>query len=708
MITTTAAIKSYFLVIVALASVAGSAVAAPYISNVINVGSSSNGSDPSSLIPNASAQAVPFRVDHHLKIKEKAGDPLRIEENINDAERHCEMNCKYIEYKPGSRGRAGLAFITDTPVDLSGAKKVHFFLMGDKGGETVKVKIAGKNAQSDNVNVPRGPPNAPRGLSQNLTTGPPQGVDDLFKEKFALSTDIITLPNDWQRYEVPLDGIDLKNVVAPFGIELLKGKGSAPQVVYLKYIVYGDEPVDERFLLPANATTTTANTTGVESNNTLSPGEENTEENNSTSNTTTGVDSLEVENDISDNNDNETVPTSTINNSTTEATLPPGDQTSNTTDIAPAQGQDVGNLAPVAMPSVDNLVARPGDRVILDGSPSRDPEGDIITYQWSQSDGPNAELVDGDTATPTVIIPTIDQNDQITIDLVVSDGQVESNKVPVVIDVQYTEEMEDPIEHDLLPDDSTIRGEGWSSTECGGNDDGGALVECLIDGSDSTFVSSDAPGEVADILFTFEDPSTVGINGSNQIEYVTAQLTAKKTGPSGFSSLIVDDPNSDEHYSTSGISIVSNSFEQYSFTWNNNPVTGEPWTLDSLNSFMAGYRHMAGQGSIEISEFKLIVGSLVPEVEQEPPPPPPPPSQPSSTVDEEASPAEEPEVAAEGSDNGESDNDDEGASPADTPSEESDSNDPGEAESNTSDNTEPIPTNGDIETDEAEPEQNEE
>ncbi len=82
---------------------------------------------------------------HHLKIKEKVGDPLRIEEEINDGDRHCEMGCKYIEYKPGSKGRAGLAFNTDSPVDFSGAKRVTFFLMGDKGGETVKVEIPGKS-----------------------------------------------------------------------------------------------------------------------------------------------------------------------------------------------------------------------------------------------------------------------------------------------------------------------------------------------------------------------------------------------------------------------------------------------------------------------------------------------------------------------------------------------------------------------------------
>jgi hypothetical protein len=230
-------LKKYFFVIVASASIVGSIIAPPYISNFVSVGISSDPS--SSIISDASSRSIPFRVDHHLKIKEKVGDPVRIEEDINDGERHCEASCKYIEYKPGSKGRAGLAFITDSPIDLSSAKKIQFFLMGEKGGETVKVKIAGKNPQSNNVHV---------------TNGPAQETDNLFNEKFALSTDVITLPNDWKRYEVPINGVDLKNIVAPFGIELLEGQGATKQVVYLKHIVYEDEPVDERFLLIANTT----------------------------------------------------------------------------------------------------------------------------------------------------------------------------------------------------------------------------------------------------------------------------------------------------------------------------------------------------------------------------------------------------------------------------------------------------------------------
>src|SRR5829696_441885 len=690
MIITTAFVKSYFLVIVALASVAGSAIAAPYASNLVNVGSSSD-PDPSSLINEATAQQAPYRVDHHLKVSEKAGDPLRIEENINDGEQHCEMACKYIEYQPGSQGKSALAFTTSSPVDLSGAQKVTFFLMGENGGEKVKVMIAGKD--------------------------PGAGIkgDDLLKEKFELSSGEVTLSNDWQRYEVPLKGTDLKNIKAPFGMDIFKGTGSAKQVIYLKYIVYDNTAVDQRFLLPVNATgnattttaatapatnatgnatttTTPANDRGAaaaqdNNNNTLDPRNENARGNNgrgNSNNNTTTSGATDVD---SSDSGNET-PTSAGN--TTGGTSE--EQISNTTSNIPAEALDNENLAPIAMPAVNSLVAHSGERVILDGSLSSDPDGDVITYRWSQSDGPDANLVGADTAVPTVTIPTVDQNDQITIDLVVSDGQAESNTASVIIDVQYVEEIEGAIQQDLPPADDTTQGEGWSDTECGGN--GAVIVDCLTDSSDNTFVSSDRPSGTTDMLFSFQEPSSVGINSSNQIEYVTAQVTAKKTGASGFTSIIVDDPNDNsEHYSTPSIPIVSDSFGQYSFTWNNNPITGQPWTADSLNSFVAGYRHLAGQGSIQISEFKLIVSSLVPIVEQAPHPPPPPPA-----IDEEASTAEGPEATeAEENDNDESASDEgdtNNAASEDTPPSEGD-----EGDTNNAASEDTPPSEGDPATD---------
>jgi hypothetical protein len=646
----TSLLKGYFLIIISLASILGSTVSVPYISDFIGAPSS----DLPRVTPIASAQSLPHRVDHHVEIKERTGDTARVEEWINDADRNCEMSCTFVQFTPGRQGKTGIAYVGDNPMDLSGAKRVHFFLMGDKGGEMVKVYVVGKN------------PSSPQSANNSSR------ADSDFNEKFARSTGVITLTNDWQRYEISLEGVDLTGITAPFAIELFRRNNtSAMQGVYFKFIEYENQAVDPRFAIAANSAdnatalaadnatalaadnatalaadnATDPNNNGIRGNNnngTRDQSDENLGGNNTggsrgRNNASTAAGPTEV-------GDNNVVSESPINDTTGGGTQ--DEQIGNTTSNVPLEGQDNENLAPTAMPAVSSLVAQAGDIVILDGSMSSDPDGDIITYQWSQSDGPSSDIQGADTVAPTITIPDIDSDGQIIIDLVVNDGQAQSNIASVVIDVQYVEEIEETIQQALLPNNArqTV---GWSDASCDGNG-ASIIVECLTDSSDSTFVSSDRPSEATDTLFSFQDPSSVGVNASNQIVYVTAQVTAKKTGASGFTSFIVDDPSINEHYSTPGISITSNSFEEYSFTWKSDPITGQPWALDSLNSLVAGYRYLAGQGSIEISEFSLMVTTVTSQEEsdevEEPSSLPvgPPTNEEDGTVEEEEPSEEEP------------------------------------------------------------------
>src|SRR5919106_1438821 len=241
MITSSSFLKSNFYIIVALASILGSVIATPHIANIANL-------DPPGFTQTASAQSLPHQVDHHVPIRERTGDPVRVETQMTDADRNCEMSCIFVEFTPGRNGKAGLAYVGDAPMDLSGARRVHFFLMGDKGGEMVKVYVAGKSpssGQNASGQLPSG---------QNASGLRP---DSLFKEKFA-KTGAITLTNDWERYEISLAGVDLTGITAPFAIELLKGRNSAPQAVYFKFIVYENLAVDPRFELAANTTNATA------------------------------------------------------------------------------------------------------------------------------------------------------------------------------------------------------------------------------------------------------------------------------------------------------------------------------------------------------------------------------------------------------------------------------------------------------------------
>ena len=63
------------------------------------------------------------------------------------------------------------------------------------------------------------------------------------------------------------------------------------------------------------------------------------------------------------------------------------------------------NQSPVANAVTDQTVDA-GNVVSLDGTASKDPDGDPITYSWVQSGGPNVKLSGADTAISTFTAPS--------------------------------------------------------------------------------------------------------------------------------------------------------------------------------------------------------------------------------------------------------------------------------------------------------------
>jgi hypothetical protein len=93
-----------------------------------------------------------------------------------------------------------------------------------------------------------------------------------------------------------------------------------------------------------------------------------------------------------------------------------------------------GNTPPIANAGEDQQTVR-GKTVTLDGSDSTDPEGSVLTHQWSFRSRPN-----GSTATlsdPTSVQPTFtaDQIGDYLIEILVSDGGLTSDPDTVVIQV---------------------------------------------------------------------------------------------------------------------------------------------------------------------------------------------------------------------------------------------------------------------------------
>ena len=92
---------------------------------------------------------------------------------------------------------------------------------------------------------------------------------------------------------------------------------------------------------------------------------------------------------------------------------------------------------------------------------------------------------------------------------------------------------------------------------CGGD------IECLSDGSHTTFVAAGTENTDGVNLYTFDEFSVEGTvidPNSLVIERVVAEIYAK-LGNTGYLSFAVDDPTEGEHYFTPSISIGSNSFQ---------------------------------------------------------------------------------------------------------------------------------------------------
>jgi LmbE family N-acetylglucosaminyl deacetylase len=90
------------------------------------------------------------------------------------------------------------------------------------------------------------------------------------------------------------------------------------------------------------------------------------------------------------------------------------------------------NQAPTADAGTAQTVSEQS-LVTLDGSGSSDPDGDTLTYAWTQTAGPTVTLSDAGAAQPTFTAPTAPA--ELTFELVVSDGSLSSSPDSVTISV---------------------------------------------------------------------------------------------------------------------------------------------------------------------------------------------------------------------------------------------------------------------------------
>jgi PKD domain/NHL repeat len=93
------------------------------------------------------------------------------------------------------------------------------------------------------------------------------------------------------------------------------------------------------------------------------------------------------------------------------------------------------NQPPTANAGSDQTV-NAGDTVTLDGSGSRDPDGNITSYSWTQTDGPAVTLSDANVASPTFTAPSVSADTTLKFSLTVTDDKgAAASSNPAVVSV---------------------------------------------------------------------------------------------------------------------------------------------------------------------------------------------------------------------------------------------------------------------------------
>jgi len=163
-----------------------------------------------------------------------------------------------------------------------------------------------------------------------------------------------------------------------------------------------------------------------------------------------------------------------------------------------------------------------GSFIILDGSASLDPNGDVLTYKWVQTGGPHIDLLNDNTANPAFIAPDVDGITKVIITLIVNDGLVDSNPVTLEIPIQDKARIESG---------RTITVDTTDPTSAGCNNDADT-IGCSLMGA---IISANSDSKRDEIIFNIPGSGSHVIDLQSELPVITNPIIINGTTQPGYS-----------------------------------------------------------------------------------------------------------------------------------------------------------------------------
>ncbi|WP_078086078.1 glycosyl hydrolase family 18 protein [Microbulbifer mangrovi] len=217
-----------------------------------------------------------------------------------------------------------------------------------------------------------------------------------------------------------------------------------------------------------------------------------------------------------------------------ELTVTDDSNASDTDQVSVTVLAEQPNRAPSADAGADQMVVTPAT-VALSGSASSDPDGDALTYSWSQTSGAAVTLSDSSAASPTFSAAQVSAEEELVFALTVSDGSLsDTDQVSVFLLAENNPPQVS------LPGPITVdEGESFTVAANGSDADGDALSYTWsgMESGSGESITITAPQVGADTDFTL----TVTV--SDGIDSASASVTVSVTNVEGGGGCEMIDPN---------------------------------------------------------------------------------------------------------------------------------------------------------------------